>query len=372
MYLQNKKYLRRFLYLFYLTAVTVLAMEIILRFYYPFQRKIMGNQWKLSTNVVYHLKNSNNPRLDPVVVNARNSIGFRGENPSSYIDSQLTLLTVGGSTTACTYLTEGKTWTDILGKKLQEQFPAAWINNAGLDGHSAYGNVNFLYHYLPVLHFKPRVILFLVGANDIDRNDAGSADTALTRAGMARRWLENNSETVNFFLDVKRSLYPMNIFRGNPAWDFTNFKTVFLTQQYIDSALQKQEAILAAFKNRLNDMAVLCQKNDILPVFITQPLVFGDGTRKGGSPYLDFHECHPNENGQLLWKKLALYNEVTRQTAQEKKLHCIDLAGQLPKDTLYFYDMVHFTNAGAQKVAEIIYKDLNQYLLKALPQYQKR
>jgi lysophospholipase L1-like esterase len=372
MSLQKRIPARQLLYCLYLAAFVIISMEIILRIYYPFQQKIMGNQWKLSTNVIYHLTNNNNPRLDSAVINARNSIGFRGENPSGNINNRLTLLTVGGSTTACTYLTEGKTWTDILGKKLQDRFPAAWINNAGLDGHSTYGNVNFLYHYMPVLNFKPRLIIFLVGANDIDRNETGSVDTAFTARGSIRRWLESNSETVNFLMDLKRSMYPMALFKGNPAWDFTHFKTVYLSQDYIDSALQKQIVIAAAFRNRLNDMAQLCWKNDILPVFVTQPLVFGDGTQKGGNPSLDFHECHPNENGQLMWEKLSLFNNVTRQVALEKKVHCIDLAVQMPRDTLYFYDMLHFTNAGAQKVAEIIYEDLNQYLSKALPQYLKR
>jgi lysophospholipase L1-like esterase len=362
---------KRLFYICYLIAITFIALEILLRFYYPFQRKIRGNKWKLSTNTVYRLQNIQNPRLDQSIVNRRNSIGFRGEDPTSDINNRLTILTVGGSSTACNALTEGKTWTDILGGNLKNVYPSVWINNAGFDGHSTYGHLNFLHNYLPTLSFKPRVIIFLFGANDMDRNDLSTIDSSLTGYEKLRRWFENHSETVNLFIDLKWIIHPVGIFKDRTAWDFTNFKALYLTKEYIDSALQKQNEILPAYRKRLCYLVELCSKNNILPVFVTQPLVFGDGTPEGGNPVIDFHECKPNENGQLGWKKLSLYNDVTRQVSNEKKIHYIDLAELMPKDTLYYYDMVHFTNAGSQKVADILFENLNPYLSEKFPQYIK-
>ena len=97
-------------------------------------------------------------------------------------------------------------------------------------------------------------------------------------------------------------------------------------------------------------------------------MVFGDGTPQGGNPALDFHVFYKNENGQLFWKKLELFNNVTRQVSQERKIHCIDLAGLMPRDTLYYYDCMHYTNEGAEKVGEIIYENLNKYLSEKFPQ----
>jgi len=363
----------RLLYACYLVIITIAAMEVLLRFYYPFQRKIRGDKWKLSTNIVYELHNDHQPRLDKTVINRRNAIGFRGEDPSPDIGNRLTILTVGGSTTACTFLTEGKTWTDKLVIPLRQRFPSVWVNNAGLDGHSTYGNLNFIYYYLPSLSFKPNVIVFLIGANDVDRADLGSIDSSLNGHPLnkVRNWFENNSETINFFRDLKWSLHPVDIFKDDPHWSFTNFKTIHLADAYIDSALKKQGQILLNFKKRLYRLVEICRRNEIVPVFVTQPSVFGDGSLNGGNPDFDFHVYNQNENGQLFWKKLELFNGLTSSVSAEEQIHCIDLANLLPRDTLYYYDMIHFTNAGAERVSQIIFADLNQYLSDEFPQYLK-
>src|ERR1700712_3443631 len=104
---------KKMLYLVYLFVFTIIASEIILRVYYPFPHHIVGHSWKMATNVTYRLNNHFNTRLDSVVINRRNAIGFRGENPLPDMQSALTILTVGGSTTACTFLSEGNTWSDL-------------------------------------------------------------------------------------------------------------------------------------------------------------------------------------------------------------------------------------------------------------------
>lgn len=53
----------------------------------------------------------------------------------------MTIISVGGSTTECFYISDDKTWTHILGMKLKSVFTRVWINNAGLDGHSTFGHI---------------------------------------------------------------------------------------------------------------------------------------------------------------------------------------------------------------------------------------
>ncbi|HLX92039.1 MAG TPA: hypothetical protein VKR32_10175, partial [Puia sp.] len=134
-----KKPFRGLSYLLYLATAVVLLLEIGLRIYNPFPQKMRGYKWELSTNTTYKLENISRAGLDKTIVNKRNSIGFRGVDPSSDIKNDLTAVTIGGSTTACTYLTEGKTWTDELGEHLGKKFNRIWINNAGIDGHSSFG-----------------------------------------------------------------------------------------------------------------------------------------------------------------------------------------------------------------------------------------
>ena len=361
-----KKVQKYILYILYLAVIVILFLEIFLRFYYPFPRSLKGDNWEMATNKTFTLNNDFNKRLDPVIINRRNSIGFRGDNPPVDIHNKLSIVAIGGSTTACTFLSEGKTWVDQLGEKLNRIRPDVWINNAGIDGHSTYGHLNFLYYYLPILSFKPKIALFLVGANDVDRDDLAVVDSSAYKSVSFRwkAWFKKNSKTVNFLYDLKWMIHPVDIFTDKQNWDFANFRSIELENAYIDSALKKQDIILQRYRERLNNIIALCKQDQIQPVFITQPLVFGDGTMNGGNPAIDFHVFHDSENGMLFWKKLQLFNKATMQVADANKVLCIDLAAKMPKDTLYYYDIVHYTNEGAAKVADIIYDALTPRLSK--------
>ena len=71
----------------------------------------------------------------------------------------LSLITIGGSTTECFYLSDGKTWTELLGLRLARDFPKVWINNAGLDGATTYRHLILLEDY--VVQLKPNLGVFL-------------------------------------------------------------------------------------------------------------------------------------------------------------------------------------------------------------------
>ncbi len=43
----------------------------------------------------------------------------------------------------------------------------------------------------------------------------------------------------------------------------------------------------------------------------------------------------------------------------------------MPKSSRYYYDFLHYTNDGAEKVAEITYLELAPFLQKTYPEYSK-
>jgi hypothetical protein len=47
----------------------------------------------------------------------------------------------------------------------------------------------------------------------------------------------------------------------------------------------------------------------------------------------------------------------------------IDLAREFPKDSRDYFDLTHYTNRGAEKVAEIVYQQLEPYLARKFPGY---
>lgn len=54
---------------------------------------------------------------------------------------------------------------------------------------------------------------------------------------------------------------------------------------------------------------------------------------------------------------------------KERDVLVIDPARELPKSSLYYYDLVHYSNEGCAKVAEIICTHLLPYLAKKYPNY---
>lgn len=65
---------------------------------------------------------------------------------------------------------------------------------------------------------------------------------------------------------------------------------------------------------------------------------------------------------------LELFNNKTRAIAAEKKLLCIDLAAEMPKCSIYFYDICHFTNKGSVVVSNILAGHLSSYLTYVSPE----
>ncbi len=99
---------RRVIYGVYLFVVTLLLMELALRIYNPFHFRIKGDKILLPINERETIVNEINPKLDPVIINTRNSIGFRGPEPPKEWEHDLTIITIGGSTTECHFLSDSE------------------------------------------------------------------------------------------------------------------------------------------------------------------------------------------------------------------------------------------------------------------------
>src|SRR5688572_7904796 len=132
---------KKILYIFYLIASTVILLEVALRIYNPFHFRVKGEHIVLEANKKYVIDNTRIPALERTIVHTKNSLGFRGPEKPPDISGRLTIVTVGGSTTECAYLADGKTWTDVLSFQLRDSFPGIWVNNAGLQGHSTFGHI---------------------------------------------------------------------------------------------------------------------------------------------------------------------------------------------------------------------------------------
>src|SRR5262249_31100041 len=157
-------------------CLAFVLLEGALRTHNPRAPRVRGAEIVLRVYQKQVIRNTLTPRLDRTIVVARNELGFRGPSRPRHFDESLTLVTVGGSTTECAYLSDGKTWPDRLMAFLKHRAgtDSVWVGNAGLDGHSTFGHIILMRDYL--IKLRPKYVIFLVGANDVGRDDLAPGD----------------------------------------------------------------------------------------------------------------------------------------------------------------------------------------------------
>jgi lysophospholipase L1-like esterase len=350
-------------------------VEAVLRIYNPLGFRIKGNKILLPINkdeVIYY---NHSPKLAKKVKIHRNSLGFKGEDPPPDFADRLTILAIGGSTTEGVGLNDDKTWPLVLESKLKRNFRRLWLNNAGLSGHSTFGHLILLHDY--VSKIKPKVAIFLIGLNDLGIETLNPFDSRL-QMGLTFRSLDGflavlakYSEVAAALLNLKRYYFPkVSPKVGKEEVFFRTAPTLEVSAQ--DKAATKQlyqEKYLGPYELRLNNLLEMAINQGIVPILVTQPVLYGDQTDAATGVDLRKLQVTREMNGELAWEMLELYNDITRKVGQEKGVLVIDLAAELPKTSLYYFDLTHFTNAGAQKVADIISRELQPYLAQKFPGY---
>lgn len=380
-----KQYFRKVALLSFSVLFTLLGIELYLRIYQPFGFRLRGQEIILPTNVIKQYKTHTTPKLDPYITIKKNSLGFRGPEPPKHFTEYISIITVGGSTTESLTMSEGKTWTDLLAQRLNKNFSSLWVNNAGIDGHSSFGHSLLLDKYL--VRLKPKYILFLIGVNDLYLFQGRAFDVLEPKKekGVLDR-LFSQLELTTLYTNIqrKRATEALNI-QSSEVIDFSSLS--LLNEKYpeykdVDTAtasdsvyqsanypVSEESSYLSAYAERLEHLIDRSRAANIEPIFITQPAVYGHGiddvTGIDLSTILIQNSNGEKSEGLIgkeAWKVLEKYNDVTRNISNKHTVFTIDLAQKMPKSTQYYYDFVHFSNDGSQKVAEIIYSELCTHL----------
>ncbi|MHB8068702.1 MAG: SGNH/GDSL hydrolase family protein [Desulfobaccales bacterium] len=350
--------------------IVFLLVELILHLWEPFEFRVKGDKIVLPINRNYVFKNDKIPGLDDVIVHSKNRLGFRGDNPPQNFADYLTIISVGGSTTECFYLSDNKTWPDILGRELKRDFKKIWINNAGLDGCSSFAHLMLLKDY--IIKIKPKVVLFLVGSNDVWLEDSRTYDDEIIKdPSSAVEKILQKSEIYNLGLNLFRYWKAKKMKVGHTHVDLRKVEHIDIPEEQIISLTELHKGrYIKSYEERLSLLIEICKKNSIMPVLITQPSLLGKGVDVSTGVNLETVKIDKGLNGKEYWRLLELYNDTTRKAATMHRAWLIDLAKEMPKNSQYFYDNQHFTNAGAQKVAEIIYQELSPLLAIKFNEYK--
>jgi len=352
------------------------AAEVLLRLHNPLQSRVRGNRIVLLANRDYTIRNTTIPRLPPIISAHVNALGFRGPEPPTPFEDALTLVAIGGSTTQSFFISDGLTWPDRLDARLKREFPTAWVANAGLDGHSTYGHLVLLDDYIVPL--RPKVALFLIGLNDVDRTDLSGYE----RESIRGRWslesptslvksLAAHSELVSTLLNLARSYQAFQRGLINRPVDVRQREMLDVDEAALDRYVRRfDNAALAAYRDRVNALVDRTRAARIEPVFITQPMLLGSGFDDvTGVDLARVRANAPGQSGAMYWRPLELYNDVVRRVGTARGVLVIDLARELPKSSTYFYDFTHYTIEGSDRVAQIVHDGLCPALARRFESY---
>ena len=364
-----KGFLKNLALLLVSTLFCLLVLEVALRIYDPFNFRITGDAITLRANFTETWVNQQTPKLDSQIVFSKNNLGFRGPDKPANLEDYLSIVAVGGSTTECRFSSDGKEWPSLLGKKLAADFSQTWLNNAGLDGHSTHGHQVLLNDYLVAL--KPSVALFYVGINDMGRSDLNSFDKSVIQGntGNVREFFLEKSKVANAGFNLLRAWQAKKLrLTHNLALDLAKVPMLEQTESDREAFLQQcEEEWLPGYQARLQALVDTCRRHGIEPVFLTQPVLFGEGIDSLSGVDLERVEVWPAANGQTLWAMLKRYNATTLEVARQNGCHAIDVGGSFPKNSAYYYDFLHYTNEGNEALAALIFRELRPYLAAKYP-----
>lgn len=339
--------------------VALLLCEIILRIYNPFSNFTKHGRLILPANQKTVFENKWIKQLDPQIHYSRNSLGFRGPEPPDSISKLNSIICIGGSTTECRFLSDSTTWPFLLGEKLKDSIPNVWVNNGGIDGHSTFGHLLLLKEY--IIKLKPKYVLLLTGVNDVETEKPESFDLMnenkihFTSARQFFKSVLNKTETGStvFQLYAIKAAYKKGLIHKEV--DFKTLPDTTLTASYIQQELDHQKIYLTGYQKRLQEIITICKTNGIHPVLLTQPSLYGAyvDSATGLKMNTKYYPVDGNIKNNLLQEQvLEEYNNVIRSFQNQATV--IDLSKLMPKNTVYYYDFIHFNKEGALKVAEIL------------------
>ena len=344
----------------FMGAISLLAAagEIGLRWFTP------APAFAASLNMYAYSRITCEPTLNGVsspVRHTTNKWGMRGSDPPEGPAARetTTIITVGGSTTQCFYLDDKHTWSHIMERELQRRGHKVWVGNAGQDGHSTRGHVLMMDKVVSAVGAD--YVVFLVGVNDLSLSlDAtwktGNAfDQDMTLALGPPR-----SGKLNLILDHSRLAHRLHQLKKIYV-DGVSVRKVYHTGSIPSEQLTGPEdqvpenlddilPSLPLFRRNVLYLARAARAIDAVPVFLTQPTLFEDSERWRGIRARTFWigKERLNLSAANYARLLDHFNKELVDLCAANDIACLDLANEMPHSDTFFYDMVHFNDAGAE------------------------
>ncbi len=318
------------------------------------------------------------------------SMGFRTTKDVNYSDKgqRIRVATVGGSTTQMIDIDDRRTWShhlqEILDREFQKDFE---VINTGMAGLRAKQNAATLKY---ISNFSPDLVLILVGTNDWRRHIFNQV-MGISGKSPAYPW-ENFSvknsifgKIVKSFIDKRKRVEED---RQSRPVQVIKFKAGTQTEQQkqedcakgIDVKLPDDfpKEVSEDFSDALESIRDTCKQRNLKCMLMTQPNGYKPEAsgkfrqdlscnNRWSRPYVPLPEgvTYVLRDVDRMGRITSFYNAYTNSFAEQSGLLFCDLDKGVPPEDTYFYDEVHFTEAGTKKVAEVVFGCIKDSLVKA-------
>ncbi|NIR49218.1 hypothetical protein GWO43_12130 [candidate division KSB1 bacterium] len=348
--------------------------EILLRIYFGKNERFYVHKPNIS--VEFTVPDSLIPDIAGSVRFSTNAQGMRGQDyPRDHRTYRI--LAVGGSTTMCSFLDDAKTWPALVQKNLNVTADGrdVWVGNIGKDGVSTRSHMQQMMNFVP--QFELDAILLLIGINDLSLKlvQQENYDPDFLSDPKNRR-----KQVLRTFAIVPDSFHPL--YKHFGFWKLArrtksylkhhttfeeNAETLLRWRNYrkvgkeID-VMPDLTAALQEYASNLSQIIELAEQLEVRIIFMTQPVLWHDNMNAEETAALiaGFYG-NPGEleeplyySPEILQAGIDMFNDKLKQVCREQSSECIDLAGMIPQNLQVFYDDCHYTEYGAELVAETV------------------
>ena len=271
----------------------------------------------------------------------------------------LSLVFLGGSSTACGYMGEAERFPYLVGRLLEEK-TGKKVNsyNSGVGGNNSWHSLNILFN--KIIPLKPDVVLLCHNINDLtilllegtywsDNPSRSQIVTVIPSIGGSVKEIRDllipnlTREVTHLSRSLKQA------FRREKSKEKDEFARVRCQKIRYDA-----DQLRAAFRRNLELFISTCRLHRLQPVLLTQ----AHRLKETPDPVIQASLRDLEERQGLAYteyRRLFLaFNEEIRAAGQANSVLVIDLAAAIPPAKEYLYDVVHFTAQGSRQAAELI------------------
>ena len=292
--------------------------------------------------------------------------GFRTTKTIDYTDDKpYRIFAIGGSTTEQLFLDDKSTWTHLLQQNLSKENKLdVEVINTGVSGLRANNHLSTLRE---IINLNPDLVLFLVGINDWNRHIAQNFNKNydVTVGKFSRENLLFSQSLLGKF--IKGAFrYASTLSKDKKTPERDEFGDYF-----IRGSLDRSDvfsftpgSVANEYVDTLSEISLLCKKQKIKCMFITQPTGYQEGATEDFKK--DFWMTPPNQNytvdfGSMV-RLASLYNSFLIKFAKDKNHFICDPASKLPPTVMTFQDDCHFSLTGAKNMGAIVTSCVSQII----------